>query len=237
MEKPTIALVLLTYNEIDGITKLLPEFKNLNELNVDEIFAVDGGSTDGTLDEYKKYGVDVCQQTSRGRGEAMRLARQHSKCSHLVFFSPDGNENHKDIPKFREYFERDYDLVIASRMMEGSRNEEDDQFLKLRKWANNTFNLCANLFFRKSGPYITDSINGFRGMKTGLLDELKLDAIGYTIEYQMTIRSFKTGKKIVEFPTYEGNRIGGETKAYAIPTGLRFLALLFREIFLAKRFG
>ena len=31
-------------------------------------------------------------------------------------------------------------------MIEGARNEEDDKFLKFRKWANNIFNFLANLF-------------------------------------------------------------------------------------------
>ena len=43
------------------------------------------------------------------------------------------------------------DVVIASRMMKGAVNEEDRQLLRFRKWANNAFNLLANLFFRRSG--------------------------------------------------------------------------------------
>ena len=33
--------------------------------------------------------------------------------------------------------------------MKGAFNEEDNQIIKLRKWANNIFNLVANLAFRK----------------------------------------------------------------------------------------
>ena len=35
----------------------------------------------------------------------------------LLFFSPDGNKDSRDIPKFREYLDQGYDIVIASRMM------------------------------------------------------------------------------------------------------------------------
>lgn len=225
------ALVMLTFNEIDGVRALLPFLKDKQALGVSEVMAVDGGSTDGTLEEYAKYGIPVHQQTSRGRGEAMRLATQNEQFDYLIFFSPDGNENWQDIIRFQSYFAQGYDLVIASRMMKGARNEEDDHLFKWRKWANNIFNFFANFFFREEGPYITDSINGFRGMRRNLINELRLDAIGYTIEYQMTIRSFKRKLKIAEFATYEGNRIGGETKAPSIPTGLKFLQLLWRELF------
>ncbi|HTL12313.1 MAG TPA: glycosyltransferase family 2 protein [Bdellovibrionota bacterium] len=230
-----IALVILSFNEIEGVTELLPYLKDKSALKVDDIFAVDGGSTDGTLEQYAKHGVRVLRQTSRGRGEAMRFASQGSDADYLVFFSSDGNEDWKDIARFREFFEAGHDLVIASRMMRGAHNEEDGQWIRARKWVNNIFNLVANVAFRRTGPYVTDSINGFRGMRRGLLAELGVDAMGYTVEYQTTIRSLKTGKKIMEFPTHEGARIGGETKAPSFPTGVQFLKCLWRELRAGRR--
>jgi len=49
-------------------------------------------------------------------------------------------------------------------MTKGAVNEEDGQILRFRKWANNAFNLGANLVFRSRGPYITDSMNGYRAI-------------------------------------------------------------------------
>lgn len=226
----TIALVLLTWNEIDGVTALLPHLKDTAPLGIDEIFAVDGGSKDGTLEQYARHGIPVHQQISRGRGEAMRMAAQRTSADYLIFFSPDGNEDWRDIPNFRPFFDQGYDLVIASRMMRGAHNEEDDELLRFRKWANNVFNLAANFLFRERGRYVTDSINGFRGIRRTLLEELRSDALGYTVEYQMTIRAFRKRKRVVEFPTREGVRIGGETKAPSVPTGLRFLKCLWGEL-------
>ena len=57
-------------------------------------------------------------------------------------------------------------------MIKGARNEEDDKILKFRKWANNIFNFLANLFFNH-GIYVTDSINGFRGLKKNKFEKLK----------------------------------------------------------------
>ena len=226
----TIALVILTYNEVEGVRVLGKHLCDAEALRVDEVFAVDGGSTDGTLAVYEELGIEVHAQTSKGRGEAMRMAAQTSECSHLIFFSPDGNEDYKDIPRFREYFARGYDLVIASRMCRGARNEEDDRRLKPRKWANNLFNLAANVVFGLRGqPFVTDSINGFRGVRRTWLLETGTDAVGYTIEYQMTMRALAARLPIVEFPTHEGDRIGGESYAYAVPTGLRFLRCLAAE--------
>jgi hypothetical protein len=89
----------------------------------------------------------------------------------------------------------------------------------------------ANTAFNTSSIYITDSINGYRAISKSLADQLALDALDYTIEYQMTIRAMRKRAKIYEFPTHEHSRIAGETGASSIPTGLRFLKRFFIEYF------
>ena len=227
----TLGLILLTYNEIEGIKEL---WNQIPFDEFDESFAVDGGSTDGTIDFFNKKSYSVKGQSRKGRGDAFRIAFSNSKSDVLIFYSPDGNEDPKDIVKIKNNFLKNttLDLIIASRMMKGAYNEEDGQLLKLRKWANNIFNLFANLFFNKffSNNYITDSINGFRGLKRSSFNLLHLDAEGYTIEYQSTIRAFKNNMMIKEIPTIEGQRIGGESYAKSIPTGLKFIYCLVREL-------
>jgi glycosyltransferase involved in cell wall biosynthesis len=222
------SLIFLTLNEIDGLKAI---FNKIPVNEFDEIFAVDGGSIDGTLEFYKENSVRVIPQTSRGRGEAFRIAAEVAKGDVMIFFSPDGNEDTRDLPKFKRYFDEGCDMVIASRMMKGAYNEEDDKIFKWRKWANNAFNLLANLLFRSTGSYITDSINGYRAITKEAFNKVQPDGKGYTIEYQMTIRAFKENLKIAEFPTHEYPRVGGESYAKSIPTGIAFMRLFFKELF------
>lgn len=223
-------LILLTRNERPCLEVVFPKIPPPGrDSQYDEIVAVDGGSDDGTLEFFAENNIPVIGQSSRGRGEAFQLAFEKLDSDLFLFFSPDGNEDPDDIKKFQPLAKEGADIIIASRMMKGSKNEEDDQFLKWRKWANNAFNFLANMMFRKQGPFITDSINGFRAITKEAAKTLQLDAPDYTIEYQMTIRGFKSHMNIVEFPTIEGQRVAGETGAPAIPTGLRFLCRLYTE--------
>jgi glycosyltransferase involved in cell wall biosynthesis len=226
-----LVLCLLTYNERACLEQVFPRIpKPSPEAGYDELVAVDGGSTDGTLDYYREHGVPVIGQSRRGRGDAFLLAFEQIQADGYIFFSPDGNEDASDLPRFKPLLEQGADLVIASRMMRGAVNEEDVHLLRPRKWVNNGLNLLANVLFRRSGPYVTDSINGYRAITRSTAQQLRLDALDYTIEYQMTIRALKKRMRILEFPTREGQRLAGQSGAPSLPTGIRFLKRLWREL-------
>lgn len=226
-----ITLCILTRNERPCVEIVFPQLpKPGPSAGFDEVVVVDGGSTDGTKEYFEERGIRVLGQSRRGRGHAFQIAFEEVDSDAYIFFSPDGNEDPKDLPRFRPLLEQGYDLVIASRMMKGAKNEEDDQVIRLRKWANNAFNVGANLCFRRNGAFVTDSINGYRAITRKAARLLELDAADYTIEYQMTMRAFKKGLRIAEFPTIEHPRVAGETQAQSIPTGIRFIKAFWREL-------
>jgi len=225
-----ITLCLLTRNELPCLQKIFPQIPAPSvDAGYDEIVAIDGGSTDGTVEFFQKNNIPIIGQSRKGRGDAFLQAFSQINSDAYLFFSPDGNEAISDLPKFRQHLEQGADVVIASRMMKGAVNEEDHQWIRLRKWANNAFNFLANKTFNTSGRYITDSINGYRAITKSAAKKLGLDAFDYTIEYQMTMRAMKAGMNIVEFPTIEGQRIAGDTGANSIPTGIAFVKRLMSE--------
>ncbi|OGW18245.1 MAG: hypothetical protein A3G93_15230 [Nitrospinae bacterium RIFCSPLOWO2_12_FULL_45_22] len=223
-------LVILTFNEIEGVRVL---FDKIPFHEVDEYFVVDGGSTDGTIEFFERRGIKVIRQDIKGRGEAFRIAFREAQGENLVFFSPDGNENPNDIPRLLGLLDEGYDMAIASRFMKGARNEEDDRLFPWRAWANRAFTAIANFVWRGK---ITDSINGYRAITKDAFRRIKPDAPGFVIEYQMSIRAMKLGLKVAEIPTQEGKRIGGESTAKSLPTGLIFLKILWREIIIGNKF-
>ena len=229
-----ISLCVFNLNEIKALKFIVPLiFKNLSNLNIDDIYVVDGGSTDGSLEYLKNFNLNIINQKNKGIGNAMIEGINKINGDYIIFFNPDGNEDVKDIGKFKKFFEQNYDIVIASRMLKESFNEEDVSILKLRKWTNQIFTLIVNLIYNRN-KYVTDTINGFRGGNLNKLKALKLNTPGHAIEYQMSIRSFKKKYRIVEFPTYEYPRIGGHTTAPSFKTGIIFIKFLIYEIFFSK---
>lgn len=226
-----ITLVLLTLNEIEGLKRLLDKIPTDA---VDEVIAIDGGSTDGSLEFMKANDITVYPQTVKGRGEAFREAFRKAQGDALILFSPDGNEDPNDIPKFRPLLESGSDIVIATRMVKGAWNEEDDQILKLRKWVNNAFTIIANIIWNR-GPWISDTINGYRAITKEAWQILALDGHGYTIEYQGSIRAFKRGLRITEFITHEARRFDGAEGSPSLPTGIAFIKIFFYELMIGYK--
>ena len=223
-------LVILTYNEIEGIKEL---YSKIPFDKVDEYFVIDGGSTDGTLDFFANKKIRVILQEKKGRGEAFRIGMEKAKGENLVFFSPDGNEDPLDIPRLFNLLEAGYDMAIASRFLPTSRNEEDDLRFPWRAWVNRIFTFLANSFWKGK---IADTINGFRGIKKRSFKKIKPTTDFFTIEYQTSIRAMKLKMKVAEIPTYEGDRIGGISKAKSIPVGIMFVKFLIKELFTGVRF-
>ena len=226
------ALVLLTFNEIEALPKL---FDRIPLAAADEAFAVDGGSTDGTVAYLESKGVKVLGQPRRGRGCAFSVALDATAADVLCYYSPDGNEDPADIPRLFETLEAGgYDLVVASRMSAGAHNEEDEQALKLRKWVNQAFTFLANVLWNR-GPYVTDTINGFRAVRADSLRRCACRVDGFVIEYLMSMRMMKLGLRVGEIPTYESPRLGGQSTAHSWPTGLEFTKHLVRDILTGRR--
>jgi hypothetical protein len=224
--KQTSALFICARNEIEG-SRVLADRVPYDRF--DEIYELDGNSTDGTREFWAERAVKTINGVKKG--EIFTTAASTTQADNIVFFAPDGNENPDDIANILDYLEQGYDMAIASRFMKGARNEEDDQFLPLRAWANRAFTLIVRLIW---GGKLTDTINGFRGLKLEKLVQLNLECSGFDIEFQTSIRFLKRGWMIVEFPTCEGDRIGGNSSSSSIHTGLLMLRRVWRELRLGR---
>ena len=228
LKQRKVSLVILNKNDIEGLKAIYPR------IPVDllyEIVVIDGKSTDGTREFCDENGIRIIVQEKLGRGEAFRIAASLVEGEYVIFLSSDGNEVPEDIPKFIQLLDEGNDIVIASRLMNGSRNKEDGVFLPVRKWALQAFTATINLLWRGN---LTDVWNGYRAFNTEKFRELPTIADGHLIELQQTIRALKRGYRIVEFPTIEERRVSGRTRNPLIKTGAGLISVLVKEVISGK---
>lgn len=223
-----VALCLLTWNEIDGVKHDVPL---IDRTKFEQIYCMDGGSTDGTAEYLKANGIPVYRQTEKGLNQACLEAVECCRCDAFVFYHPKGTIPVEDIYKFRAYFEDSYELVIGSRVIKGAHNEEDEKIIKHRKWFTLGLSFVAMLLFKREGNRIWDSLHGFRGMTVEAFKKLRISKFDTSIDIEMVCRSYKFKIKRIEFPTWETPRIAGQTHHKALPVGWKLIKYIFWELF------
>lgn len=223
----TVGLCLITWNELEGCKHDIPL---IDKTKFEQIYCIDGGSEDGTVEYLQEHGIEVYQQTKKGLNQACMDGVDYCKCDAFVFFHPKGSIPVTDIYKFRKYFEKGYGLVVGSRMMKDSVNEEDFRLLKPRKWFVLGLGLLAKVLFQREGNTIWDTLHGFRGMTVDAFHRLSISDRDPSIDIEMVCSSYKLQIKRIEFPTKESSRIAGETHFKAFATGNKLLRYMVWEI-------
>ena len=223
----TVGLCLLTWNEIEGCKHDVPL---IDRSKFDQIYCIDGGSTDKTVEYLQEQGIEVYPQTAKGLNQACKDGAEHCKCDAFVFFHPKGSILVEDTYKFRAYYEQGYEFVVGSRMMKESRNEEDGKLFKPRKWFVLGLGLAAKILFKREGNTIWDTLHGFRGMTVEAFKKCDISDMSPSVDIEMVCRSYKLKLKRIEFPTTESPRIAGETHFKAFATGKKLLRYLVWEI-------
>jgi glycosyltransferase involved in cell wall biosynthesis len=196
----------------------------------DEIYAVDGGSTDGTVGYLESQGIPVYRQPKKGLNAAYVHAVERSTCNAIVVFFPKGTSPAADLLKFRPLFEAGYDLVIASRNISGGNNEEDGQFIKPRKWAVLSLAVLAGLIWRREGYFVRDVLHGFKGFTASAFKKISPVDYGLSIDLEMVVRAYRLRLKRIEFPTIEKPRSYGQTHFRFLPTGVILAKYLWHEL-------
>lgn len=223
----TISLILITWNELEGCKHDIPL---IDRSKFDEVFCIDGGSTDGTVEYLTEQGIPVYKQTAKGLNQACKDGCDHCNCDAFVFYHPKGSIPVEDTYKFRDFFEQGYQFVVGSRMMKESHNEEDEKLFKPRKWFVLGLGLLAKLLFKREGNTVWDTLHGFRGMTKEAFVACDISDMSPSIDIEMVCRSYKLRQKRIEFPTTELPRLAGESHFKAFATGKKLLKYMMFEI-------
>lgn len=200
-----VSIIVFEINEIDGMRKMMPQIK---KEWYDELLVIDGGSTDGTIEYCKEHGYNLVVQTQKGPGGALNEAARMVSGDIVILYAPDGSFLVEVIPEMIAKIKEGYDIVNVSRYGFGAHSEDDTFWTGSANWL---FTRLVNVMFGKWFVF-TDLLYTYIAYRRELVDETRTDTDDITWAHTMMLRAIKRGKKIIEIPSMEPKRVGGEVK-------------------------
>lgn len=214
----------MTLNEFHGCKQVLP---SLSRELFCEIFALDGGSTDGTIEYLESASIRVVRQRERGYNAAYIEALEIFSGDAIIFYHPKGTVDAESLPLLIDKLNLGYQLVIASRMLPESRNEEDHKLFRYRKWFGMGLAYAASLRWNTNDmPRISDPLHGYRGLSRSFAKALALQPAGVTADLEMVRSAYQVKVEATEVPVDESTREVGGTHFPAWRTGKALIRYL-----------
>jgi glycosyltransferase involved in cell wall biosynthesis len=231
---PRISIVIPARNEARNLEVVLPTLPDVHQ-----IILVDGHSVDGTVETARRVlpGIEVVQQTRRGKGNALACGFAAVTGDIVVMFDADGSADSLEIPAFVEALMNGAHLAKGSRFLPGGGSAD---LTVIRRIGNLGLNLVTNVLL---GTRYTDLCYGYNAFWTEALPHLALPdpalperedgrmhwGDGFEIETILNCRIAVAGLVITEVPSVEKLRIHGESNLSAVRDGFRVLKTILDE--------
>lgn len=220
----SVTIVIAAYNEAESIGPVLDRIPDRVEgLDVDTLVVVDG-ATDATAAVAIGRGVYVCvAPDNRGQGAALRLGYRLAReggARYIVTTDADGQYDTDELPVLiHPLLDGDADFVTGSRRL--GRAETTDL---VRHVGVRFFAALVSVLARHR---ITDTSNGFRGMRSEVTAAVLLRQQQYQAS-ELLIGILTRGFRVIEVPTTMRKRTAGESKKGGnVLYGLRYTRVVF----------
>lgn len=219
--KTLITVVVPAMNEERNIGQVLSRLPD----DLHEVILVDGNSQDGTIEAAQRAYPDirVLSQNGRGKGDAFRTGFAAVTGNLVVMLDADGSADPAEIPRFVEALEAGADFAKGSRFLEGGGSAD---ITKLRSLGNTFLSGTANLLH---GTHFTDLCYGYNAFWARCLPFIALDVPGFEVETLINLRIAGAGMKITEVPSYEADRLYGQSNLNTFRDGFRVLGTILSE--------
>ena len=219
--KTKTSVVVPAMNEGRNIGEVLSRLPG--ELH--EVILVDGNSKDDTIEVARRAypSIRVLTQSGRGKGDAFRTGFAAVTGNVVVMLDADGSADPAEIPRFVEALEAGADFAKGSRFLPGGGSAD---ITRLRSFGNTCLSGSANLLH---GTHFTDLCYGYNAFWTRCLPFISLDVPGFEVETLINLRIAAAGMKITEVPSYEEERISGQSNLNTFRDGFRVLGTILSE--------
>lgn len=219
-----VSVVIPAKDEEETIAKVLDDVIDVlfNSGYLYEIIVVDDHSEDRTsIIAKQKNAVVIRNAGSSGKGSALRLGFDKASGDYIIMMDADYSHRAEDIPLFLEQLERGAGLVIGSRILGGS-----DEYTRIRAFGNIFLTWIFGLFM---GRYLSDALNGYKAFIRELVKQYQYASNSFDIEIELVSNALRAGIRIVEIPSHERKRVGGQAKSKVVKHGFKFLMRILRE--------
>jgi len=225
----TIALLLPTLNELEGLKATVPL---IDRSLVDDVIVIDAGSKDGTVEYAMEMGLTVATQLRPGLQAAVFDIGCALPHDYVIEFSPDGNCKADQLPELVAKIREGYDMVVVSRYLEHAVSEDDHAISAFGNW------MFSRLMRPLAAFPVTDALNIYRGYdrKILLAPDFQFYLKGPVLEPLVTGFCALHGLRVAEIPGNEPVRIGGVTKRSIVYNGSMVLLMILR-LYLRKFLG
>jgi glycosyltransferase involved in cell wall biosynthesis len=192
---------------------------------IHEVILVDGNSEDNTVEvaTHAYPSIRVLTQSGRGKGDAFRTGFAAVTGNLIVMLDADGSADPAEIPRFVEALEAGADFAKGSRFLEGGGSAD---ITPLRQLGNAVLSGAANLLH---GTHFTDLCYGYNAFWARCLPFIALDVPGFEVETLINLRIAGAGMKITEVPSYEADRLSGQSNLNTFRDGFRVLGTILSE--------
>jgi glycosyltransferase involved in cell wall biosynthesis len=218
---PRVSVVIPTLNEAENLPHVFAELPP----GLHEVIVVDGFSTDGTPDVARMLRPDVkiVNQSHRGKGDALRCGFEVATGEILVMMDADGSADPAEIPAFVEALVAGADFAKGTRFADGGGSAD---ITRLRSLGNSVLSGTVNLLF---GTRYSDLCYGYNAFWRHCLTHMRVDCTGFEVETLINIRIARAGLDVREVPSFERERIHGQSNLNTFRDGGRVLRTILRE--------
>lgn len=218
---PRISVIVPAMNEALNLPHVFGELPPM----LHEVILVDGRSTDNTTEVAKALRPDVrvISQSGRGKGDALQCGFDAATGDVLVMLDADGSADPSEIHAFVEALLEGADFAKGSRYL-GDGGSAD--ITGLRSRGNRVLSMLVNALF---GTRYSDLCYGYNAFWRHCLPAMDVDCPGFEVETLINIRIARAGLKVSEVPSYERERIHGESNLNTFRDGGRVLRTIIRE--------
>ena len=218
---PRVSAVVPTLNEEANLRYVLPLLCRY----VAEIVVVDGHSADDTLGAGRCLfpQAQIVLHETRGKGAALRRGFDAASGDIVVMIDADGSNDPREVPRFVGALVSGADFAKGSRFLLGGGTTDMPWY---RRFGNKVFVWLVRLFF---GSRYSDLCYGYNAFWRDVIDTLSLDGDGFEIETMINVRAARAGFNIVEVPSFEAERIHGDSNLQTLRDGWRVLRTILHE--------